>query len=461
MSFQARSHIQTLAAGALFGALSATLVFSFVSAATVVVGSSGAPDAPTISAGVSMASDGDTILVQTGTYLEIVQTSKSLAIIAGDGAGTVSINALNFGPALSFSNVTGPVTIEGLVMENGGGTRGGGIRIENVSDAVTIRDCEFYANLTTLTGGAIDAYDAVVTIENCVFEDNATTGSTEQRGGAIHLRGFNDGSSIEDCTFHLNSADQGGAVYWKGTCDIQGCTFTDNSAERGGALYASSLTASQIHTSIFEGCSASDNGGAIYAAGAGLDLRYCSFEDCTSGANGGGVYLGGGSATEIRYNTFDSCSANKGGGIGVAGMLTDLYRNTFYACSATTSGAALYFQQTNTQVVQNIFASSTGVDAVFSEFTATPDFICNLVHGNAAGDYDGIDPSGTNGNFDADPEFCDEGDDDFRIASTSPAAPGNEPSESDGFGVGSGGVGCGVTALVETSWGALKSRFHD
>ena len=73
-----------------------------------------------------MASDGDTILVQTGVYLEIVQTDKALSILANDGAGTVSINALNFGPALSFSNVDGPVTIEGLVLENGGGTRGFG-----------------------------------------------------------------------------------------------------------------------------------------------------------------------------------------------------------------------------------------------------------------------------------------------------------------------------------------------
>jgi predicted outer membrane repeat protein len=328
-----------------------------------------------------------------------------------------------------------------------------------VTGGVTIRDCEFYANLTTLTGGAIDAYDAVLTVESCIFDYNATNGSTEQRGGAIHLRGFNDGTVIRNCTFNENQADQGGAVYWKGSCDFEDCIFTDNQAERGGALYGTSITASQVHTSTFDGCTASDNGGAIYAAGTGLDLRYCLFEECTSGANGGAVYLGGGSATEIRYNTFDSCSANKGGGIGVAGMLTDLYRNTFYGCSAATSGAALYFQQTNTQVVQNIFAASTNVEAVFGEFTATPDFTANLVHGNAAGDYEGIDPTGTNGNLADDPEFCDEGEDDFRIASTSPAAPGNGPSESDDTGIGSGGVGCGVTAVVQTTWGALKTRF--
>lgn len=459
MPFQARSHVSTLAAGALLCAIAA-IAPQWSSAATVVVGSSGAPDAPTISAGVAMATDGDTILVQTGVYLEIVQTDKALSILANDGAGTVSINALNFGPALSFSNVDGPVTIEGLVLENGGGTRGGGLRIDGVTGGVTIRDCEFYANLTTLTGGAIDAYDAVVTIENCIFDDNGTTGATEQRGGAIHLRGFNDGSRIENCVFNQNEAVQGGAVYWKGSCDFFDCTFTDNSAEKGGALYGNSITASQIHTSTFEGCSADDNGGAIHVAGAGLDLRYCSFEECTSGANGGALYLGGGSASEVRYNFFDSCSANKGGGIGVAGMLTDLYRNTFYGCNAGTSGAAVYFQQTSTQIVQNIFAASTNVAAVFCEFTATPDFICNLVHANGAGDYAGIDPTGTNGNFSDDPEFCDEGDDDFRIASTSPAAPGNEPSESDGAGIGAGGVGCGVTALVETSWGGLKNRFQ-
>lgn len=458
MSLQARSHVSTLAATALLGAIAA-LAPRPGAAATVVVGNSGAPDAPTISAGIAMATDGDTLLIQEGVYLEIVQTDKALSILASDGAGTVSINALNFGPALTFSNVNGPVTIQGLVLENGGGTRGGGIRIEGVTGGVTIRDCEFYANLTTLTGGAIDAYDAVVTIENCIFDSNGTNGATEQRGGAVHLRGFNDGSRIENCLFNQNEAVQGGAVYWKGSCDFFDCTFTENSAEKGGALFGNSITASKVHTSTFEGCSASDNGGAIHVAGAGLDLRYCTFEECTSGANGGALYLGGGSATEVRYNFFDSCSANKGGGIGVAGMLTDLYRNTFYGCNATTSGAAVYFQQTSTQVVQNIFAASTGVEAVFCEFTATPQFVCNLVHANVEGDYAGIDPSDTNGNFSADPEFCDEGHDDFRIASTSPAAPGNEPSESDGAGIGAGGVGCGATAIIATSWGGLKSHF--
>src|SRR5690606_18130526 len=141
MSLQARSHVSTLAATALLGAIAA-LAPRPGAAATVVVGNSGAPDAPTISAGIAMATDGDTLLIQEGVYLEIVQTDKALSILASDGAGTVSINALNFGPALTFSNVNGPVTIQGLVLENGGGTRGGGIRIEGVTGGVTIRDCE-------------------------------------------------------------------------------------------------------------------------------------------------------------------------------------------------------------------------------------------------------------------------------------------------------------------------------
>jgi hypothetical protein len=72
------------------------------------------------------------------------------------------------------------------------------------------------------------------------------------------------------------------------------------------------------------------------------------------------------------------------------------------------------------------------------------------VYGNAGGDWVGCiaDQYGVNGNFSADPLFCDPTHDDFTLAATSPCAPENSPGEC-GL-IGAWPVGC------ETPMGAYE-----
>ncbi|RPJ41534.1 MAG: hypothetical protein EHM19_11710 [Candidatus Latescibacterota bacterium] len=68
---------------------------------------------------------------------------------------------------------------------------------------------------------------------------------------------------------------------------------------------------------------------------------------------------------------------------------------------------------------------------------------------------------GVNGNFSADPLFCDAPLGDFTLAATSPCLPGHHPDGDDCDLVGALGEGCaGGTAVEQTSWGGIKSLFR-
>lgn len=432
-------------------------------AASFLVGVGGAPEAPTLSAAVSVAADGDTLLLLPGTYVEVVETAKSLVVRASGAAGSAVINANNFGTALAFVGVSGAVHVEGIAFQNGDGERGGGLRFDGVTGGATVENCEFFGNLAERTGGAIDAYDAVLEIRDCFFEGNGTNGASEQRGGAIHFRGFNDGSLIEACTFTGNTAGAGGAIYARGALSIDGCTFDTNSATNGGAFLGTSLTSLSVTNSVFEANTASENGAGLSLAGSSCEISDNLFLDNAAGALGGAVYLGGGSSTIVERNLFDGNSANKGGGLAIAGMLASLAGNTFYACAANAQGAALYIQQTNAAIERNIFSDCTGAAAVTCEITASPSFTCALVWNNAEGDFEGgcSDALSGDGNFSADPQFCDPGDGDFGVDAESPAAQGNEPPECLDEGIGWGPVNCGATPVVPSSWGTIKALFSE
>jgi predicted outer membrane repeat protein/parallel beta-helix repeat protein len=432
-------------------------------AASFLVGAGGAPEAPTLSAAVSVAADGDTLLLLPGTYVEVVETAKSLVVRASGTAGSAVINANNFGTALAFVGVTGSVRVEGIAFQNGDGERGGGLRLDGVTGGAVVENCEFFGNLAERTGGAIDAYDVVVEIRDCYFEGNGTSGASEQRGGALHLRGFNDGSVVEACTFTGNTAGSGGAIYARGSLTVDGCTFDTNSAAQGGAILGTSLTSLAVTNCVFEANTASGNGAGLSLAGSSCEIRDNLFLDNAAGALGGALYLGGGSDTVVERNLFDTNSAGKGGGLAVAGMLTSLAGNTFHAGSADTDGAALYIQQTSATIERNIFANCTGAAAVTCEVTANPNFTCSLVWNNAAGDFDGgcAEVLSGDGNFSEDPLFCDAGDGDFGVDADSPAAEGNEPPECLDEGIGWGPVNCGATPVVPTSWGTIKALFSE
>lgn len=139
--------------------------------------------------------------------------------------------------------------------------------------------------------------------------------------------------------------------------------------------------------------------------------------------------------------------------------LFSLIRCTFDRCGATNGAAISSRQGARVVLEQCIVANGPGL--AFG-CIGNPEnlFIvsCSNLWENAGGNWHACGHGGPeeNGNFSADPRFCDASAGDYSIRADSPCAPaGNDCGEL----VGAGGVACEATDVGETSIGAIKSRY--
>jgi hypothetical protein len=89
---------------------------------------------------------------------------------------------------------------------------------------------------------------------------------------------------------------------------------------------------------------------------------------------------------------------------------------------------------------------------------------CSDSYGNAAGDWTDWcveAQAGLNGNFSADPLFCDGENGDLTLDGDSPCLPDHHPEGYPCGLIGALGAGCGATAVEPVTWGTVKTRFRD
>ena len=145
----------------------------------------------------------------------------------------------------------------------------------------------------------------------------------------------------------------------------------------------------------------------------------------TTGIFGAGVYVETG--TTGMSITGSTVANNSGGSVGGNGIYV--------------SGGDIDLQR---NVVASNFTGS-GTPNGFNLASGTATFSCNLFFNNADGNYGGVtDPTGTNGNIDADPLFCDMVTGDYTLDVSSPAATagcgfmGGQPAVCNNVGTGIG-----------------------
>jgi hypothetical protein len=87
---------------------------------------------------------------------------------------------------------------------------------------------------------------------------------------------------------------------------------------------------------------------------------------------------------------------------------------------------------------------------------------CSDVYGNAGGDWVGCIAGrlGVDGNFSADPLFCDAEGGDFTLSAESPCLPGNHPDGVDCGLIGAFGQGCGPVSVEQETWAGIKARYR-
>lgn len=267
--------------------------------------------------------DGDTIRVRPGTYIEnvdnlgkdlIFESAQGPDVTTIDGQGSGTVVRIGSG-AFGFGTV-----VRGFTIRNGAASapsgRGGGILAEN-NALVTIEDCVIENNVATFGGGVALHNVGPVVIRNTRIENNRANqgaGSAWGFGGGVHV----------DLAFGISIVSS----------EIIDC----QSGGSGGGVHCIDSDVSLVDCSII-GCRAWDVGGPIPSSGGGLyateftqgtqlDLHRCAVRDnmvVGSIADGGGIayHDARGTITECGFlgnvagGQVPSISEGRGGGISV------------------------------------------------------------------------------------------------------------------------------------------------
>lgn len=218
-------------------------------------------------------------------------------------------------------------------------------------------------------GGAILCYYSSPSVTRCVLEDNR---AGEDGGGLMASYGS---PTITDCIVRRNVAGWGGGILlWEGDAHLADCWIEANEASyKGGGVYCTSGCTAEFTRCTFCANNAGEKGGAIVC-------NTCApvFSQCTCVDN----LAGGGSA------------------VWTLGGAQAVFDHTIIAFGAP--GAA--------------FRCETGGSAALS---------CCDVYGNVGGDYTECleEQLDANGNFCADPLFCDRAGRDYGLQFGSPCGP--------------------------------------
>jgi len=244
-------------------------------------------DYPTIQQGIDISANGDTVLVQSGTYHENIDFNGhnivlcSLFLTTGDEGfvATTIIDGDSSGAAITLSNFeSSSAVITGFTVTNGGGVQGGGIICDQSGPTIThnlivgnygesgggiycigadpvISDNRIMANISS----GIGCYRSRPKINGNLF-----MGNIAELGGAIYLENSPEAIIAENnITRNFGLLDGAGIYCNTSDASITGNQITENIAGRGGGIFC--LSSSPIITGNTIGHNQGEiNGGGFY-----------------------------------------------------------------------------------------------------------------------------------------------------------------------------------------------------
>jgi parallel beta-helix repeat protein len=461
-------------------ALSLVWLAESVEARTWYVKSDGSGDAPTIQAGINAAGTGDIVLLAAGTYTgvgnrDIDFLGKAITVTSESGRDVTIIDCEGLGRGFLFrGGETSASVLSGVIIRNGTALYQAGAGIYCDHSSPTISNNTIGGN-SAYSGGGIYCYISSPTISNNTISSNSANTS----GGGIYCD-FNSSPAIANNTISGNSAYCGGGIYcyFNSSPAIANNTISANSTQdRGGGIYCymssptisnntiSSNSGGGIYSDYYSIATISNNTISGNSGGSGIVCVSCGSSMLTISGNtisgnsapaGGGIYCYSSTLT-ISNSTISGNSAPAGGGIYCDCYSIATISNSTISDNSAPAGGGIYCYYSSPSVKNTIISFSSQGSSLYCTGTSSPTLTCCDVYGNAGGDWAACiaGQAGINGNFSGDPLFCARESGDFRLNCTSPCV------NRYGCGqIGAFGVGCGPTAVQNTTWGRIKSMFR-
>ncbi len=300
------------------GVLSLLFISSGVQAKTVIVGPAegGAKKDGGLLAAIASAEDGDTLVVEPGTYIlseSLNFGGKNITLVSSAGPEATHLqlaknieDLFNKSVVVFDSGETGDAVLEGFTLSGGQGTSlggvhmGGGIFFSNSNPSIV--ECVITSNEAQAGGGAA-IQDANPTFISCKFTKNSASfglnhskGLKQHGGGALVITGSSN-PRFEETLFAENTANNGGAVLTQNSSHprFTNCVFQKNEATQGGVLASRGTSYPSLTNCILSGNVAGHAGGAVHTS----DGSYPRIRHTTMTGNraevGSGIFCGGSS----------------------------------------------------------------------------------------------------------------------------------------------------------------------
>jgi len=372
----------------------AMIVVGDASAATIYV-----PDnIPTIQQAIMYASNGDTIIVKRGAYVEQLDfRGKAITVKSEEGASVTIINGggkpgyvISFKMSEGVNTILAGFTITGgassaiycsnssptiennIIGANLSNTDGAGISIQS-SSSPTIKNNTIVSNIVNTNfvggGGAIFCGgSSSPKIYGNYIANNSAVGASAY-GGAFHCDNGSNPEIYDNLIYDNRAEKTGGAVYvdYSGTIDLHDNIIEDNSGLDGGAIYCSNNSTADIYDNLISSNHAlTGHGGGIYcSSSANVVATNNIFDGNSANTSGGAVYCGSGTELNLTSNVIrNNSSGGPGGGLilDASDKLDAVWNNLFYNNFAATDGGALSCNEARLvadAIQQNTFYGNT------------------------------------------------------------------------------------------------------
>jgi parallel beta-helix repeat protein len=375
---------------------------------------------------IDAAVDGDTVLVDDGTYTENINfLGKAITVISVNGPESTIIDGNASGSVVTFDSGEGTNSVlSGFTICNGVADNGGGIYCDNSSPTIT--NCTISGNSAVSEGGGIYCTESSPTITNCTI-----SGNSADRGGGIYCYGYSS-PTITNCTINDNSAWDGGGIHCEvySSPTITNCTISGNSAEGwngdGGGISCWQESSPTITNCIISGNSAVSDGGGIYCTessptitnctisgnsadegvGGGISCCYdsspiitnCTISDNSAVSEGGGICCYGYSSPTITNCTINDNSAGDGGGIHCEVYSSPTITNCTISGNSAEGwdgdgGGISCWQESSPTITNCIISGNSAVSeggGIYCEDYPSPTITNCTISGNSAGQGGGI-----------------------------------------------------------------------